>query len=129
MKTLIVDDDNIMRRLLRRTAMALGHEVTGCVDAEMAIEAMKKDRFSLIILDWMLPGMDGVELCRHIRRMPGGDTCFILMVTAKDKFEDLLEVLDAGADDYIAKPVDVRSLKTRITVAERMLQKMENLRS
>lgn len=128
MKTLIVDDDNIMRRILKRTAMALGHDVTGCVDAEKALKAVKSDDYSLVILDWMLPGMDGIELCRRIRKMPGGDRCFIIMVTIKDKFEDLLKVLEAGADDYIAKPVDVKLLKTRLTVAERMAGKLNSLR-
>lgn len=128
MKTLIVDDDNIMRRILKRAAMGLGHEVTGCVDAERAMEALEKESFQLVILDWMLPGMDGVELCRKIRKGPGGDQCFILMVTAKDKHEDLMEVLDAGADDYLAKPIDVKRLKTRLIVAERMLKKLEALR-
>jgi DNA-binding response OmpR family regulator len=126
MKTLIVDDDNIMRRILKRTAMGLGHDVTGCADAENALEALQKERYELIILDWMLPGMDGVELCRQIRQMPKGEKPFIIMVTAKDKHQDLLEVLDAGADDYIAKPVDVKLLKTRFTVAERMVRKLRD---
>jgi len=127
MKTLIVDDDNIMRRILKRTAMSLGHEVTGCVDAERALEAFKEGGYLIVILDWMLPGMDGIELCRRIRQLPGGKRCFIIMVTVKDKYEDLLEVLDAGADDYIAKPVDVKLLKTRLTVAERMVKKLQGL--
>lgn len=124
MKTLIVDDDNIMRRILKRTAMGLGHEVMGCVNAERALEAYEADKYELIILDWMLPGMSGIELCRRIRTMPQGDYPIILMVTAKDQYEDLLEVLDAGADDYIAKPVDVKFLKTRLTVAERLFRKL-----
>lgn len=129
MKTLIVDDDNIMRRILKRSAMNLGLDVTGCADAEHAIEALQKDTFPLIVLDWMLPGMDGVELCRKIRKMSSGERSFIVMITAKDKHEDLLEVLEAGADDYIAKPVDVKLLKTRLTVAKRMAKKFQNTQS
>lgn len=128
MKTLIVEDDNMMRRILKRAAMAAGHEVTGCVDAERALEMMEKDKYPLVILDWMLPGMDGIELCRRIKGSPGGESSFILMVTAKDKHEDLLQVLAAGADDYIAKPVDVKTLKTRLIVAERMFRRLEALR-
>jgi len=126
--TLIVDDDNVMRRMLRRTAMSLGHEVTGCVDAEQALEAFQSNRYLLVILDWMLPEMDGLELCRRIRRMPGGEKCIIIMVTAKNRPDDLLAVLDAGADDYIAKPVDVKVLKARIMVAERMVRNLERRR-
>jgi DNA-binding response OmpR family regulator len=114
-----------MRRILKRTAMNLELEVTGCADAEHAIEALQKDSFPLIVLDWMLPGMDGVELCRLARKMSGGKKSFIIMITAKDKHEDLLEVLEAGADDYIAKPVNVKLLKTRLTVAKRMAQKLQ----
>ena len=125
MKTLIVDDDHIMRRTLRKAAMSLGHEVTGCVDAEKALEEFKKQSYSLIVLDWMLPGMDGIELCKKIRELPGGIKCFIIMVTAKSSHADLVAVLDAGANDYIAKPVDMKTLKTRLTVAERILLNME----
>jgi len=128
MKILIVEDDNMMRRILKRAAMAVGHEATGCIDAERALEMLAENRYPLVILDWMLPGMDGIELCRRIRKMPDGEQTFILMVTAKDKFDDLVEVLNAGADDYIAKPVDVKTLKTRLTVAERMLRKFSELR-
>jgi len=128
MKILIVEDDNMMRRILKRAAMAVGHEATGCVDAERALEMLAENGYPLVILDWMLPGMDGIELCRRIRSMPDGEHTFILMVTAKDKFDDLVEVLNAGADDYIAKPVDVKTLKTRLTVAERMLRKLGELR-
>jgi len=128
MKVLIVDDDNIVRRVLKRAVLGLEHEAVGCVDAEQALEAMDRDNFPLVILDWMLPGMDGLELCRRIRKRPGGQNCFVLMVTAKNTHEDLMEVLDAGADDYIAKPIDVKLLKTRITVAERMIKKLDTLR-
>jgi DNA-binding response OmpR family regulator len=125
MKTLVVDDDNIMRRILRRAAMSLGHEVTGCEDAESALDAYKSNKYPLIILDWMLPGMDGLEFCRKIRQMPNTDSCVVIMVTAKNKPEDLLAVLDAGADDYITKPVNLKLLKTRIKVAERIVQNLK----
>jgi len=128
MKVLIVEDDNMMRRILKRAVMAVGHEATGCADAERALEMLSEDSFPLVILDWMLPGMDGIEFCRKIRKMPGGEHYYVLMVTAKDRYEDLVEVLNAGADDYIAKPVDVKTLKTRITVAERMFKRLEELR-
>lgn len=128
MKILIVEDDNMMRRILKRAVMAVGHDATGCEDAERALEILADENFPLVILDWILPGMDGIELCRKIKSMPGKENCFILMVTAKDRYEDLVEVLAAGADDYIAKPVDVRTLKTRITVAERMFNRLEELR-
>ena len=129
MNILIVEDDNMMRRILKRAAMALGHEVTGCIDAERALEMLGENKYTIIMLDWMLPGMDGIELCRRIRNMPGGERCFILMVTAKNTHEDMLKVLGAGADDYIAKPVDVKTLKTRLAVAESMYKKLEGLRN
>lgn len=128
MKTLIVEDDNMMRRILKRAAMSVGYDAVGCVDAERALEMLEKDQYPLVILDWMLPGMDGIDLCRQIRSKPEGEHCFILMVTAKNTHEDLVKVLDAGADDYLAKPVDIKTLKTRLIVAARMFNKLEGLR-
>ena len=126
MKTLIVDDDHIMRRTIRKAAMSLGHEVTGCADAERALEELTKQRYSLIVLDWMLPGMDGIQLCKEIRELPGGNECFIIMVTARNGHDDLVATLDAGANDYIAKPVNLKTLTVRLTVAERIIRNMKN---
>ena len=75
--------------------------------------------FPLILLDWVLPGMDGVELCRRVRQLPGGDSPVILLSTVRDKLDFLLAGLDAGVDDYLTKPLNETTLLTRLAIAER----------
>ena len=80
-----------------------------------------RNSYPLVILDWLLPGMDGLQLCRQMRGLPHGDRSVILMITARNEPADLQEVLDAGADDYLAKPVSVELLNVRLTVAEQQV--------
>ncbi len=82
-----------------------GHEVTACETAISALEAYQQTFYPLIVTDLGLPGMDGLELCHRIRSLPQGEQSMILVVTARDTPEDLQAVLDAGADDYLIKPV------------------------
>lgn len=83
----------------------------------------------LILLDWMLPGMDGIELCRRIRTLVAdGSYFYTVMLTAKDRKQDLLTAMAAGADDYLAKPVDPAELKARVLVGKRILELQESLR-
>src|SRR4026208_2312460 len=107
MKVLIVEDDIVTQRLFEMILLSRGHKVTVCQDAEAAWEEYQKEPYPLIILDWLLPGMDGLQLCYQLRALPHGDRSVILMVTTRNQPEHLREVLDAGADDYLAKPVDI----------------------
>ena len=118
MKVLLVEDSASTRTLLEAILVARGHEVTACADAESALASYRPGEHALILLDWLLPGIDGLELCRRIRATPEGDRSVVLVITSRDQPEDLRAVLAAGADDYIAKPVDVESLNIRISVAE-----------
>jgi len=120
MKVLAVDDSRSMRFALESSLISLGHEVRLCETAEDALEEFSKNTYHLAVLDWILPGMNGLELCRRMRKLPGGDACIILMITSRDRQEDLEAVLAAGADDYLAKPVEEKLLLTRLKVAERM---------
>ena len=99
MKTLLVDDTKDIRRLIEHVLRRRGHEVTACEDAEAAWEACQGQTFPLIVLDWLLPGMDGLQLCRQIRSLPDGDRSVILVVTARDQPADLDAALSAGASD------------------------------
>jgi DNA-binding NtrC family response regulator len=118
MKVLIVEDDLSIQQLLEQFLEARGHEVTTCEDAETGWEAYQKDVYPLLILDWILPGMDGLELCREIRTHPQGDYSVIVVATVRDEPDALETVLDAGADDYLAKPLDINLLNVRLTIAE-----------
>ena len=114
MRALVVEDDPHMRELVARVVAKRGHDVTALGDAETALKSHAADPFPLIILDLTLPGMDGLELCRQIRTMRGGDDVIILVITGRVEPQDLAAVLDAGASDYLAKPVGTRMLRTRI---------------
>jgi sigma-B regulation protein RsbU (phosphoserine phosphatase) len=122
MKTLIVDDDAEMRLLLIAILRSRGHDVTACMDAETAWELYQREVYPLVVLDWLLPGMDGIQLCRQMRALPHGDRSVILMITGRDGAEDLQAVLEAGADDYLAKPPNIDLLEVRLTVAERQVE-------
>jgi diguanylate cyclase (GGDEF)-like protein len=89
----------------------------------------KPDAPGLVLLDWMLPGLDGIELCRRIRRLGADGTYFYtVMLTAKDKKQDLLTAMAAGADDYLAKPVDPSELRARVLVGKRILELQQSLK-
>ena len=96
-----------------------GHTVTMVDDGNEAWRLWQQERHELVVLDWMMPGLDGIALCRRIREADPDRTTFVLVVTAKDKSDDLTQVLDAGADDYVSKPVTPAVFLTRLTIAER----------
>jgi PAS domain S-box-containing protein len=116
MKTLFVEDDAIARFTFKKHMRSLGHEVTACVDAKTALEAYQQTFYPLIVVDLGLPGMDGLELCRRIRALPQGDRSMILVITAWERPEDVQAALDAGADDYLIKPVNLQQLQVRLTI-------------
>src|SRR5256714_1321820 len=124
MKILLVEDHPGSRRNLQRLIARRGHEVIAVGSAEEAEAALAAETFPFLILDWMLPGKSGVELCRELRGRPNGDEMFILLVTAKADTEDLEQALEAGANDYLTKPLDVGLLDVRISVAERQIREL-----
>jgi PAS domain S-box-containing protein len=121
MQTLLVEDDATTRQLLTAILRARGYDVTVAADAETAWTACQTTVYSLMVLDWLLPGMDGLQLCRQIRALPHGDRSIIVVLTTRDQPDDLRAVLDAGADDYLNKPVDAARLDVRLTIAERQI--------
>jgi len=119
MRTLIVEDTETTRTILAETVSSRGHDVTALPDAESALEAHAQTAFPIMIVDWILPGIDGIELCRKVRAMPNGDEPVIILTTSRDKSEHIITAFDAGANDYIIKPLDSAVLNTRLTIAER----------
>lgn len=122
MKILLVEDHADSRRNLQRLIERRGHEVVAVGSAEEAERAVEGQTFPFLILDWMLPGKSGVELCRELRARERGDEMFILLVTARGDTEDLQQALDAGANDYLTKPLDLGLLNIRLSVAERQIR-------
>jgi PAS domain S-box-containing protein len=124
MKILLVEDHPDSRRNLQRLIAKRGHEVVAVGSAEAAEAALAEHSFPFLILDWMLPGKSGVDLCRELRSQPNGEEMFILLVTARADTSDLEQALEAGANDYLTKPLDVGLLDVRITVAERQIREI-----
>jgi signal transduction histidine kinase len=121
-RTLVVDDSRSMRRLLGGILRERDHKVIEVESAEEALEAHFAEPFQLMVVDWTLPGMSGLDLCRAVRGRSSGEDVVILLITGRNKAEDLHEVLDAGATDYLAKPIDPDVLQTRLLIAERAVQ-------
>jgi len=121
MKVLIAEDDSTSRQILKITLDKWGYEVVVACDGSEAWQAFQTDDSPrLAILDWMMPGMDGVEVCRKVResRAP---MVYIILLTTKDRKEDIASALDAGANDYVIKPFEREELLARIRVGERMV--------
>ena len=116
---LLVEDNPGERWLFSEILRSRGHVVTACEDGEAAWDAFQEQFAHLLLLDLVLPGIDGLELTRRIRNSPGGDQPVILVVTGKNEPDVLESVLEAGANDYVAKPVDIALLNIRLAVAER----------
>jgi diguanylate cyclase (GGDEF)-like protein len=128
LRILIAEDDRISRRLLEAHLTNWGHELVVCVDgAEAWSELNKADAPKLVILDWMMPGIDGATLCRKIRQMETRPYTYIILLTAKSGKEDIIEGLEAGSDDYITKPFDPQELRVRIRAATRIIQLQDDL--
>ena len=121
MKILLVEDHRDSRRTLQRLIERRGHEVVAVASAEEAEQVLASDTFPFLILDWMLPGKSGLDLCRELRDRQGGDDIFILLVTARAETNDLEVALAAGANDYLTKPFDLALLNVRLSVAERRI--------
>ncbi|MCH7564072.1 MAG: EAL domain-containing protein [Gemmatimonadetes bacterium] len=120
-RTLVVEDEPSARHLIQEILQARGHDVEACADAETAWEIAQRERFSLAVLDLRLPGMDGVELCRRLRKLPDGGQMVVMFVTGADRLEDLGRALEAGADDYVLKPIVDADLPVRFALAERKI--------
>ncbi|MCX8035753.1 MAG: response regulator transcription factor [Candidatus Sumerlaeia bacterium] len=130
MKVMIVDDDPTTRQFLQTLVSRAGHEVLLASDGVEAIELAAHDRPDIVLADWMMPRVTGVELCAHFRSAgPGQPYIFIILLTARDNAEDIVEGLDAGADDYIVKPFNAAELLARIRTGERIIRLETVLRS
>ncbi|MBT8485874.1 MAG: response regulator [Phycisphaerales bacterium] len=123
MRTLIAEDDPISRRVLEATLRRWGYDVTVTEDGTEAWAAVQEpDVPHLLILDWMMPGMDGPELCERIRGRADGDVFYILLLTAKTQREDIVRGLEAGADDYVTKPFHHEELRARVATGQRIVE-------
>jgi two-component system chemotaxis response regulator CheY len=119
-KILVADDDPTSRLIARLALEDLGHECVVVGDGESAWQAFRTDRPDVTISDWMMPGMTGVELCRHIRAVPDGASTYFILVTSRGEREQVIEGMNAGADDYLVKPLNIDELQFRLIAAARV---------
>ena len=128
MRILIAEDDPISCRVLESTLKKWGYEVEVTRDGQEAWEKLQApDAPRLAVVDWMMPGLAGPDVCKNVRAMPGGEYFYMLLLTAKGTKENIVEGLDAGADDYIIKPFDPRELKVRIRCGQRIVDLQSEL--
>ncbi len=107
MKILIVDDDPLSQVILHKSLEAMGHEVTVVTEGGTAWERLQSEDFSLVISDWVMPDVDGLELCRRVRaRSDGPVYTYVILLSAKSERDDRVEGYEAGADDFLSKPLD-----------------------
>lgn len=125
MKILVVDDDLVTLSLLEKYMMKLGHEPLFANDGIMAWDLFINSQVGMVITDWMMPNMNGLDLCTKIRSSGKRGYTYIIVLTANDQKNDLIKMFEAGADDYIIKPLDLEELRVRIKTGERILR-LEN---
>ena len=127
-EVLIADDDPVSRRLLQVSLGSAGYRVAAAADGAEALRLLNEpDSPRLVILDWLMPVMDGVQVCRLVRASGREPYHYIILLTAKGHQTEIIEGLEAGADDYITKPFDLQELKARLRAGKRILELQEQL--
>ncbi len=123
MKILAVEDDPVARAVLRQGLRRLGYDAVEAADGVDAWDAMQREPVRVVVSDWLMPRVDGLELCRKIRAQVGGEyVYFILLTVAGATEENQRAAADAGVDDFLTKPLNLSDLWTRLRVAERILR-------
>ncbi|HXN72818.1 MAG TPA: diguanylate cyclase [Candidatus Acidoferrales bacterium] len=127
-KILIAEDDPVSRRLLEVFLSRWGYQVVVAASGTEALDILDRtDAPRLAVLDWMMPGLEGVQVCRKIRERKDRPYIYILLLSARTQKEDLLLGLESGADDYLTKPFDAQELRARLHVGQRILQLQDGL--
>lgn len=122
MNALVVEDDPIARAVLQATLTRLGHESRAVADGQEAWELLEREPYRLVISDWKMPRMDGLELCRRVRARGGEYVSFILLTALTASLENRTAAMEAGVDDFLTKPVNTEELWMRLHVAARILE-------
>jgi two-component system, cell cycle response regulator len=119
-KVLVADDEPTTRLIAQNALGSLGHETVTVTDGVEAWEAYRAQRPDVVISDWMMPGLTGTQLCRNIRAQPSGDYAYFIMISVRDSPEEIREGMQAGADDFLVKPLDPIELQIRLIAAARV---------
>ena len=127
MSILAVDDEPIFRNALAGLLRAAGHEVTVAADGREALALCRRTRVDLLLVDWVMPQMDGLELCQTLKADPALRQSYVILLTAREEVPDKVRALDAGADDYIVKPYADEELLARVRGGLRIRRLQEEL--
>jgi len=127
MQILIAEDDALSRQLLETTLTKWGHEVVSTSNGADALKLLQETNVSVAVLDWMMPEMDGVDVCRNARQQLEERPLYFILLTAKGRKEDIVAGLEAGADDYLTKPFDSAELRARLGVGVRVIELQSQL--
>lgn len=123
MKVLAVEDDPVALAVLSRTLRKLGHEVVAAADGEEALRMLETEPVRMMVSDWTMPGVDGLELCRRVRARLGSDYVYFVLLTSREPSADnQREAIEAGVDDFLSKPLRELEIWMRLRVAERILR-------
>jgi len=128
-KILVVDDDPVIQLVLRKTLQGQGYEVITANSGEQGIEQAYQDRPALVICDWLMPGIDGIEVCRRMKAEPQLSSIFFILLTSRSDLGDRVMGLDSGADDFLVKPVEVGELLARVRSGLRLYQAAQQLQN
>ncbi|UOA25397.1 fused response regulator/phosphatase [Pseudosulfitobacter sp. DSM 107133] len=124
---LIVDDSRLQRHILCKTVRGWGFDVVEAASGDAALEICRDVTPDLVLSDWMMPGMNGLEFCDAFRKLEGDEYGYFILLTSKSEKEEVARGLEAGADDFVSKPVDLNELRARITAGDRILQMQREL--
>ena len=127
MKILLVDDDLIARKVASAMLQHQGHEVVEACDGECAWRVIQESDISFVVSDWVMPGLAGVDLCRRIRAAGLSRYVYVILCTSRGEKSDLIEGMDAGADDFLVKPVSADELRVKVRAGERVLRLQQGL--
>ncbi len=127
MKILIAEDDKVSLRILEKNTSEWGYDIAVAANGEEALRTLREGDVRLAILDWMMPGINGIEICRFVRQDGGPKYVYLIMLTSRDRRQDIVEGLEAGADDYMAKPVNFLELRARIQTGRRIVELEDKL--
>ncbi|AMW31881.1 MULTISPECIES: PP2C family protein-serine/threonine phosphatase [Arthrospira] len=128
-KILVIDDDTIIRELLKRTLKKQGYDVVVASNGEEGIEKAKELRPALMICDWIMPRLTGIEVCRQVKAMPELSTTQFFLLTSLTAVDDRVKGLDAGADDFLSKPIEMNELYARVRAGLRLHQLSQDLQT
>lgn len=124
---LVIDDDPLTQTILKKALRGQGYEVTIASDGEEGLALAQLRLPGLIICDWMMPGIDGLEVCRRVKAMPELSTTFFILLTSRGSIDDRVQGLDTGADDFLSKPIEISELQARVRAGLRLHQLSRDL--